>query len=226
MLDLPLKMAAKVDPADRAYFERVVEPLLDHPLIDFVGEITDAQKSEFIGNAIGLVCPYDWPEPFGLVLIESLACGTPVLAYRRGSIPELIDHGSTGFISDNLNEMVSQVEKLGTIDRHRCRQVFDARFTAQRMTSDYVNIYQQLITDAATSPGSIGAATGFEPLSQGDLTLAEGPAWQTGHNPIPARRLRPAGDYWELAISGPVGRPSRLSDRRWIKQGRAALVCV
>ena len=153
---LPLKMAAKVDPADRAYFERVVEPLLDHPLIEFVGEITDAQKSEFIGNAIGLVCPYDWPEPFGLVLIESLACGTPVLAYRRGSIPELIDHGATGLISENLDEMVSQVAQLVTIDRRRCRQVFDERFTAQRMTSDYVKIYQQLITDAAALPGQSG----------------------------------------------------------------------
>ncbi len=153
---LPLKMAAKVDPADRAYFERVVEPLLDHPLIEFVGEITDAQKSEFIGNAIGLVCPYDWPEPFGLVLIESLACGTPVLAYRRGSIPEIIGHGTTGFISENLDEMVTQVEKLTTIDRHRCRQVFDERFTAQRMTDDYVKMYQQLITDAAALPAAPG----------------------------------------------------------------------
>ena len=151
-----MKMAAKVDPADRAYFERVVEPLLDHPLIEFVGEITDAEKSDFIGNAIGLICPYDWPEPFGLVLIESLACGTPVLAYRRGSIPEIIGHGVTGFISENLDEMVSQVDKLGTIDRNRCRQVFDERFTAQRMTTDYVKIYQQLITDAAALPGKSG----------------------------------------------------------------------
>ncbi|HNL90430.1 MAG TPA: glycosyltransferase family 4 protein, partial [Nitrospira sp.] len=150
---IPMKMAAKVDPADRAYFERVVEPLLDHPLIEFVGEITDREKSDFIGNAIGLICPYDWPEPFGLVLIESLACGTPVLAYRRGSIPEIIGHGETGFISENLDEMVSQVEKLRTIDRHRCRKVFDERFTAQRMTNDYVKIYQQLIADAAALPG-------------------------------------------------------------------------
>jgi len=153
---IPMKMAAKVDPADRAYFERVVEPLLDHPLIEFVGEITDREKSDFIGNAIGLICPYDWPEPFGLVLIESLACGTPVLAYRRGSIPEIIGHGETGFISENLDEMVSQVEKLRTIDRHRCRKVFDERFTAQRMTNDYVKIYQQLIADAAALPGKPG----------------------------------------------------------------------
>ena len=90
------------------------------------------------------------------MLIESLACGTPVLAYRRGSIPELIDHGATGFISENLDEMVSQVEKLVTIDRRRCRQVFDERFTAQRMTNDYVKIYQQLITDAAALPGASG----------------------------------------------------------------------
>ena len=153
---IPLRIAAKIDPADQEYFRTEIEPLLSDPLIDYIGEITDAEKDEFLGNATALICPYDWPEPFGLVLIESLACGTPVLAYRRGSIPELIDHGSTGFISDNLNEMVSQVEKLGTIDRHRCRQVFDSRFTAQRMTSDYVNIYQQLISDAAALPGASG----------------------------------------------------------------------
>jgi glycosyltransferase involved in cell wall biosynthesis len=149
---IPMKIAAKVDPADRAYFERVVEPLLDHPLIEFVGEITDAEKSEFIGNAIGLVCPYDWPEPFGLVLIESLACGTPVLAYRRGSIPEIIEHGVTGLISEHVGEMASQVEALTALDRRRCRQVFDERFTAERMTTDYLAIYQRLIQEAAAFP--------------------------------------------------------------------------
>jgi glycosyltransferase involved in cell wall biosynthesis len=149
-------MAAKVDPADRAYFERVVEPLLDHPLIEFIGEITDAEKSDFIGNAIGLVCPYDWPEPFGLVLIESLACGTPVLAYRRGSIPELIEHGVTGFISEHVGEMASQVEALRTLDRRRCRQVFDERFTSERMSNDYLKIYQRLIQEAAALPRQQG----------------------------------------------------------------------
>jgi glycosyltransferase involved in cell wall biosynthesis len=103
---LPLRIAAKVDPADRDYYNSEIEPLLDHPLIEFIGEISDQEKNAFVGNALALVCPYDWPEPFGLVLIEALACGTPVLAYRRGSIPEIIEDGETGFVCENLAEMV------------------------------------------------------------------------------------------------------------------------
>ncbi|MBX3327689.1 MAG: glycosyltransferase family 4 protein [Nitrospira sp.] len=146
---IPLKMAAKVDPADRVYFEAAVEPLLNHPLIEFVGEISDAEKNDFVGNAMALVCPYDWPEPFGLVLIEALACGTPVLAYRRGSIPEIIDHGVTGFVCETVDEMVEAVGQVPLIERRRCRASFDERFTADRMARDYVALYERILEGVA-----------------------------------------------------------------------------
>ena len=141
---MPLRIAAKVDPADRLYFQAEIEPLLDHPLIEFIGEITDEEKNDFVGKALALVCPYDWPEPFGLVLIEALACGTPVLAYRRGSIPEVIDDGITGFVCETLSEMREAVERIGSIDRRRCRAAFEHRFTADRMARDYVALYERI----------------------------------------------------------------------------------
>ncbi|WP_447978912.1 glycosyltransferase family 4 protein [Candidatus Nitrospira bockiana] len=144
---VPLRIAAKVDPADRNYFEAEIEPLMSHPLIEYVGEITDAEKDDFLGEALAMVAPYDWPEPFGLVLIEALACGTPVVCYRRGSIPEIIEDGKTGFICDTLNEMVSAVERIGSLNRADCRQAFEARFTAERMAQDYVALYRQLHRD-------------------------------------------------------------------------------
>ncbi|MBU6480719.1 MAG: glycosyltransferase family 4 protein [Nitrospirae bacterium] len=141
---LPLRIAAKVDPADQQYYRSEIEPLLDHPLVEFIGEISDAEKDDFIGNALALVCPYDWPEPFGLVLIEALACGTPVLAYRRGSIPEIIGDGITGFVCESLAEMAEAVERLPLIDRRRCRSAFEERFTADRMARDYVALYERM----------------------------------------------------------------------------------
>lgn len=144
---IPLRIAAKVDRVDRTYFEAEIEPLLDHPLIEFVGEISDAEKDEFIGNAMAVVCPYDWPEPFGLVLIEAFACGTPVIAYRRGSIPEIIDHGVTGFICETIEEMVDAVDQVPLIDRKQCRAAFDERFTADRMARDYVALYERLLLE-------------------------------------------------------------------------------
>jgi glycosyltransferase involved in cell wall biosynthesis len=151
---LPLRIAAKVDPADQQYYRSEIEPLLDHPLIEFIGEISDSEKDDFVGNALALVCPYDWPEPFGLVLIEALACGTPVLAYRRGSIPEVIEDGITGFVCENLSEMVAAVKRLEDIDRRRCRASFEERFTADRMARDYVALYERIIEDrvAMTAP--------------------------------------------------------------------------
>ncbi|ALA58922.1 glycosyltransferase family 4 protein [Nitrospira moscoviensis] len=143
----PLRIAAKVDPADQQYYRSTIEPLLDHPLIEFIGEISDAEKDDFIGHAAALVCPYDWPEPFGLVLIEALACGTPVIAYRRGSIPEIIEHGVTGFVCESLSEMADAVQRIPTIDRRRCRAAFDARFTADRMARDYVALYERIIEE-------------------------------------------------------------------------------
>src|SRR5580765_2222092 len=118
---IPLRIAAKVDPADQEYFRTEIKPLLADPLIDYIGEITDAEKDEFLGNAIALICPYDWPEPFGLVLIEALACGTPALAYRRGSIPEIIEDRGTGFVCEGLDEMTEAIQRIPEIDRRRCR---------------------------------------------------------------------------------------------------------
>ncbi len=144
---LPLRIAAKVDPADERYFRSTIEPLLDHPLVEYIGEISDAEKNDFIGNATALVCPYDWPEPFGLVLIEALACGTPVLAYRRGSIPEIIEDGITGFVCESVSEMAAAVGRIPLIDRRRCRAAFDQRFTADRMARDYVALYERIVEE-------------------------------------------------------------------------------
>ncbi len=155
---MPLRIAAKVDPMDRAYFESEIERLLEHPLVEYVGEITDAEKSDFLGDAAAVLCPYDWPEPFGIVLIESLACGTPVLAYRRGSIPEIIEDGVTGFICDDLNDMVAAVDRLPLIDRQRCRHAYETRFTVRRMAQDYVALYEQLTAVSAHSAAVHGRA--------------------------------------------------------------------
>lgn len=167
---MPLRIAAKVDPADRAYFETQIERLLEHPLVEYVGEITDAEKCDFLGDAAAVLCPYDWPEPFGLVLIESLACGTPVIAYRRGSIPEIVEDGVTGFICENLDEMVAAVERLPLIERRRCRESFEQRFTIRRMAEDYVALYERMIAISArpyslrtrrSSNSHVGTAAGL-----------------------------------------------------------------
>ena len=145
--------------------------MLDHPLIEFIGEISDEEKDNFVGNALALVCPYDWPEPFGLVLIEALACGTPVLAYRRGAIPEIIDNGVTGFVSENLSEMAEAVGRLGEIDRRRCRDAFEERFTADRMARNYVALYKRIIEDrialAAPKIHALGSGSLFETAVNG-----------------------------------------------------------
>jgi glycosyltransferase involved in cell wall biosynthesis len=141
---IPIKIAAKVDPVDQEYFQKVIQPLLSHPLVEYVGEATDAEKNDLIGNAYALVAPIDWPEPFGLVFIEALACGTPVLAYRRGSVPEIVDDGQTGFICNTLDQMVTAVPWVSGINRHHCRQVFEERFTVERMVQDYVSVYDTL----------------------------------------------------------------------------------
>jgi glycosyltransferase involved in cell wall biosynthesis len=177
---LPLRIAAKVDRADRTYFEAEIEPLLDHPLIEFVGEISDGEKDEFIGNAMAVVCPYDWPEPFGLVLIEAFACGTPVLAYRRGSIPEIVDHGVTGFICETVDEMVDAVGQVSLIDRKQCRATFDERFTSDRMARDYVALYERLLLE----DGAVQAAQSmaFEPSNNGGFKTEPHKAFGRGRH--------------------------------------------
>jgi glycosyltransferase involved in cell wall biosynthesis len=145
---IPLRIAAKVDPVDREYFETQIAPLLDHPLVEYLGEITDEEKCDFLGDAAAVLCTYDWPEPFGIVLIEALACGTPVFAYRRGSIPEIIEDGVTGFICDSLEEMVTAIDRLPLIQRWQCRESFEARFTVQRMVEDYLALYERIAAAA------------------------------------------------------------------------------
>jgi glycosyltransferase involved in cell wall biosynthesis len=139
---MKLRVAAKVDAADRDYF-RTVEHLLRDPLVEFVGEIGEADKGEFLGNARALVFPIDWPEPFGLVMIEALACGTPVVAWRCGSVPEVIDEGVTGFVVSDVTAAVRAVRACAELDRRRCREMFERRFTAARMARDYVAVYRR-----------------------------------------------------------------------------------
>lgn len=155
---MKLKIAAKVDKADREYFNTEIKPLLSDPLIEFVGEIGEVEKQEFLGNARALLFPIDWPEPFGLVMIEAMACGTPIIAYPSGSVSEIIDDGVTGFLVNDIDAAVSAVERLESIDRRRCRLTFEKRFTANRMASDYLKLYnrtlagQRLLEDATSRP--------------------------------------------------------------------------
>jgi glycosyltransferase involved in cell wall biosynthesis len=144
----PLKIAAKVDNADKVYFETRVKPLLDHPLIEFIGEINEHQKTDFLGKARALLFPINWPEPFGLVMIEAMACGTPVIAYRHGSVPEVLENGVSGFVVDDLEEAVAAAARIGSLDRRRIRAAFDARFTATHMAENYVATYERLLQGA------------------------------------------------------------------------------
>jgi glycosyltransferase involved in cell wall biosynthesis len=145
-----LKIAAKVDRADRAYFENVVKPLLSTPGVEFVGEINEAQKGEFLGGAVALLFPVDWPEPFGLVVIEALACGTPVIARPCGSVPEVLRDGVTGFLASSLDDLVAAVGKVPAISRRACREEFERRFTAEVMAANYERIYYQLLETTQT----------------------------------------------------------------------------
>ncbi len=143
-LGMRLKIAAKVDAADAAYFRDSIKPLLDDPLIEFVGEISDAEKSAFLGNASALLFPIDWPEPFGLVMIEAMACGTPVIAWRCGSVAEIVEEGKSGFIVETEDEAVSAVLNLTQIDRCTVRRTFEERFTADVMARNYLRLYWRL----------------------------------------------------------------------------------
>jgi glycosyltransferase involved in cell wall biosynthesis len=140
---IPLRIAAKVDRPDRRYFEEVVRPLLDHPLVEFLGEVDDRDKAALLGDALALLFPIDWPEPFGMVLIESLACGTPVIARRRGSVPEIITDGRTGMLCDTEDEMVAAVERVAAMSRAACRAEFERRFTVETMAASYLRVYER-----------------------------------------------------------------------------------
>jgi glycosyltransferase involved in cell wall biosynthesis len=141
-----LKIAAKIDEAGQAYWDEVVEPMVRrHPEVEFIGEINEQQKARFLGDAAAILFPIDWAEPFGLVMIEALSCGTPVIAFRRGSVPEVIENGVNGFIVDDVEEAVDAVGRLHTLSRARVRGTFEKRFTSWRMTKDYERIYRALV---------------------------------------------------------------------------------
>src|SRR5258708_7640120 len=146
---IPLKIAAKVDRADQEYYEEIIRPMIDcNPLVEYIGEIGDLEKSDFLSGAIGLLVPIDWPEPFGLVMIEAMACGTPVIAYNRGSVAEIIDDGLTGFIVEDETSAVAAVDRLSVLSREAIRKQFETRFTARRMALDYLAAYRGLMEAA------------------------------------------------------------------------------
>jgi glycosyltransferase involved in cell wall biosynthesis len=141
-----LKIAAKIDRADREYFDATIAPLLTQPHVEFIGEIGAEEKAAFLGGARALLFPIDWEEPFGLVMIEAMACGTPVIAFRRGSVPEVIDHGVTGLIVETVDEAVEATRRVGELSRRACRETFERRFTAPRMATDYMAVYRRLLS--------------------------------------------------------------------------------
>jgi glycosyltransferase involved in cell wall biosynthesis len=148
----PIKIAAKVDPADQCYFDAEIKHLLDNPLVEFIGEINEATKSEFLGNAAALLFPIDWPEPFGLVMIEAMSAGTPVIAWRNGSVPEVIEDGVSGRIVATMDEAVAAVMDVKNLSRRGVREGFASRFTAKRMAQTYVAAYRELL-----DRGSVGS---------------------------------------------------------------------
>ncbi len=172
---MPIKIAAKVDRADIEYYKAVIEPLLSRPGVEYIGEIDERSKIKFLGEASALIFPIDWPEPFGLVMIEAMACGTPVLAFRHGSVPEIIDEGVTGITVDTIDEAIRSVPRLLGLDRRRVRRQFDRRFTAERMAKDYVRVYRELIgkqrarTDEADQ--SLASELAYQPGVSKDMPV-------------------------------------------------------
>ena len=155
---VPLKIAAKVDAVDREYFNQVIKPLIKPPMVEYIGEIDDQQKSEFLGGALALLFTIDWPEPFGLAMIEALACGTPVIARPCGAVPEVIRPGITGFLAHEVDELAAAVEKIESIPREQCRREFEERFTSEAMIAKYERVYHRLM-------GSDAVETKFESQS-------------------------------------------------------------
>jgi glycosyltransferase involved in cell wall biosynthesis len=146
---LPIKIAAKVDPFDRYYFEKEIKPLMDLPFVEYIGEVNDAQKPDFLSGAIALLVTIEWPEPFGLVMIEAMACGTPVLAFNRGSVPEIVEDELTGFIVEDETSAVIAIDQIAMMPRKKVRARFEERFTAHRMASEYLAVYRSLSESAA-----------------------------------------------------------------------------
>ena len=164
---VPLKIAAKVDRVDQAYWDEKIQPMVRaHSNVEFIGEINEDEKAELLGKATALLFPIDWPEPFGLVMIEAMACGTPVIALRRGSVPEVVEEGISGLIVDNVEQAVAAVGRINDLDRAKVRAAFERRFTIERMAKDYVDIYRRLVAPRRLLRGEL---KGFlEPISGGD----------------------------------------------------------
>jgi glycosyltransferase involved in cell wall biosynthesis len=158
-LGLPLKIAAKIDKVDEAYFRETIAPLLNQPGVDFIGEIDDRAKTRFLADARALLFPIDWPEPFGLVMIEAMACGTPVLGFRCGSVPEIIDDHVTGRVVATIDEAIPALREVIRLDRRAVRRRFEERFSASRMAQDYLDVYRSLNAEIPAA-ASQAAATG------------------------------------------------------------------
>ena len=167
---LPLRIAAKIPRNQTHYFKEQIEPLLDGDRVEFVGEVDERQKQDFLGNAMALLVPIDWPEPFGLVMIEAMACGTPVIAWRRGSVPEIIEHGVTGFIVESDAEALDAIERIGYLDRRRVRAAFEKRFTARRMAESYRRCFQRLAAKGDRRTRRVGP----QPNDEAVATTANG----------------------------------------------------
>jgi len=166
---MTLKIAAKIDRVDRDYFESDIKHLLTQPGIEFIGEIGEEQKADFLGNAYALLFPVDWPEPFGLVMIEAMACGTPTIAFRCGSVPEVLRSGVTGYIVNDMNDAIRAVPRVASLSRDACRREFEKRFTSSRMAKNYIRIYEEVL--AGRSVGEIEALPETEPELDTYLTL-------------------------------------------------------
>ena len=175
--NLPLKIAAKVDKVDQAYFESKVKPLIDGKSVEFIGEIDESQKADFLGNAIALLFPIGWPEPFGLVMVEAMACGTPVIAFRCGSVPEVIEDGVTGFVVDSYDEASRAIDRARLVDRRRVRRSFERRFTSRRMADDYLRIYETVIAARMQQASDFPI---HSPNYQTAYQLRKKPAWAPG----------------------------------------------
>jgi glycosyltransferase involved in cell wall biosynthesis len=186
---IPLRIAAKVDKADRAYYEERIRPLLQEPGVEYVGEIGEREKSLLLGDAAALLFPIDWPEPFGIVMIEAMACGTPIIAYRCGSVPEVMRDGETGFIVNDEDGAVAALQKLDQIERAACRRAFEERYTSRRMALDYLRIYRRLRRPAMLLASAAAAA---------DEATYDGALYPP--------RLTPAGD---ATMAGTLTKPAR-----------------
>jgi len=180
-----LKIAAKIDKVDQAYYAEVIRPLLRNPLVEYIGEINENQKQAFLGDAMALLFPIDWPEPFGLVQIEAMACGTPVIAWRSGSVPEVVRHGVTGFIVEGIDEAVAAVDKVRSLSRKAVRSGFDERFSIERTARDYVRVYESLAAEPILLPG-VAARPGAEPRARPQTASAPSslrPPWPASREP-------------------------------------------